>query len=178
MMGDRTGQHVATYRLIRLLEQGALIDRYLSSDVSSERQVTLLLLASQTDEPGMGRFQRNLPICKRLAHPHISPLLDAGVEDMTPFVLLDHLPTSRQSHQFPLPIPTIVRSVSQLADAFDYAHSQGVWHTYTTPRPSCSDIGARYFSEALACGYWRSARGLGTDAGSSLFQPPISPPSN
>jgi eukaryotic-like serine/threonine-protein kinase len=59
--------------------------------------------------------------------------LDAGVQDMTPFVVLDPLPTSRQAHHLPLPIPTIVQYVTQLADAFDAAHSQGVWHTYTAP---------------------------------------------
>src|SRR5438552_3531451 len=59
IMSDRTGQHVASYHLMRLLEQGSIIDRYLASDLTTQRQVTLLLLASQTDEPGNLRFQRN-----------------------------------------------------------------------------------------------------------------------
>ncbi len=127
-MEDRTGQRVAAYHLVRLLAPGTMIDRYLARDVSSERQVTLLLLAKPTDEPGLLRFQRNLPVCKGLVHPHIAPLLDAGVEERTPFVVLDDLPTSRQAHSFPLSLPTIVRSISQLTRAFDSAHRQGVWH--------------------------------------------------
>jgi serine/threonine protein kinase len=122
-MRDRTGQQVGNYHVIRLLEQGTVIDRYLSYDVTSQRQITLFLLAVPTDEAGIFRFQRNLPIIKRLVHPHIAPLLDTGVQGMTPFVALDPLPTSRQSRRFPLPISTVIQYVSQLADAFDYAHS-------------------------------------------------------
>lgn len=130
---DRTGQRMGHYRLDSLMELGGVVDRYFGSDMPSQRQVTVLSLSGQTDEAGLLRFQRNLPLIKRLVHPHIAPLLDAGVANRIPFVVLDRLPTIRQSHQFPLPISTVVLYVSQLADAFDYAHSQGVWHTYTTP---------------------------------------------
>lgn len=133
MNGDWTGQQVGNYAVLQLLEQGTAIDRYLGSDMSSQKQVTLHLLAAPTDEAGLFRFSRNVPILKRLVHPFISLLLDAGVEGMTPFLVLDDLPTSRQSHQFPLPLPTVVRYVAQLAEAFDSAHSKGIWHTYTTP---------------------------------------------
>lgn len=133
MNDDWTGQQVGNYAVLQLLEQGTVIDRYLGSDVSSQKQVTLHLLAAPANEAGVFRFSRNVPIIKRLVHPFISLLIDAGVEGMTPFLVLDDLPTSRQSHQFPLPLPTIVRYVAQLAEAFDYAHSKGIWHTYTTP---------------------------------------------
>ncbi len=148
-MRDWTGQQVGNYHVIRLLEQGTVIDRYLSYDVSSQRQITLLLLAAPTDETGILRFQRNLPIIKDLVHPHIAPLLDAGVQDRIPFVALDHLPTSRQYHQFPLPIPTVIPYVSQLADAFDYAHSQGVCPSYIAPET----ILIGHHGEALLAGY-------------------------
>jgi eukaryotic-like serine/threonine-protein kinase len=170
-MSDRTGQHVASYRLMRLLEQGTTINRYLASDLTTQRQVTLLLLASQTDEPGILRFQRNLPIIQRLAHPHIAPLLDAGVQDMTPFVVLDPLPTSRQAHRLPLPIPTIVQSVSQLADAFDFAHSQGVWHTYTAPETLL--LGPR--GEALLGGFGLRLLEISQAPGEGRWAFPVSP---
>jgi eukaryotic-like serine/threonine-protein kinase len=130
---DRSGQKMGHYRLDLLMELGGAIDRYLGSDVPSQRPVSVLSLSDQTDEAGLLRFQRNLPLIKRLVHPHIAPVLDAGVENRRPFVVLDRLPTIRDSHEFPLPVSTVVRFVSQLADAFDSAHSQGVWHTYTSP---------------------------------------------
>lgn len=130
---DRTGQQMGHYRLDLLMELGGVIDRYLGSDMPSQRPVTVLSLSSQTDEAGLLRFQRNLPLLSRLIHPHIAPLLDAGVKNRMPFVVLDRLPTIGESHRFPLPISTIIRYVSQLADAFDYAHSQGILHTYTAP---------------------------------------------
>jgi eukaryotic-like serine/threonine-protein kinase len=146
-MSDWTGQQVGTYRVIRLLEHETMIDWYLGYDESAQRHVTLLL-AAPTDEAGIFRFQRNLPITRRLVHPHIAPLLDAGVQDWSPFVALDHLPTSRQAHPFPLPLPTVVRYVSQLAEALAHAHHQGVWPNYTTPETIL--IGSR--GEALLAG--------------------------
>ncbi len=170
-MSNRTGQHVASYHLMYLLEQRSIIDRYLASDLTSERQVTLLLLASQTDEPGILRFQRNLPIIRCLAHPHIAPLLDAGVQDMTPFVVLDPLPTSRQMHRLPLPIPTIVQLVSQLAGALDAAHSQGVWHTYTAPETIL--LGPR--GEALLGGFGIRLLEISQAPGDGRWECPVSP---
>ncbi len=159
------------YRLDLLRELGGVVDRYLGSDVSSQRPVTVLSLSGQTDEAGIFRFQRNLPLIKRLVHPHIAPLLDAGVENRIPFVVLDLLPTIGASHQFPLPISTVVRYVSQLADAFDYAHSQAVWHTYTTPETILFRS-----PEALLAGF--SLRLLETSQGPqdpyhSLVDPPV-----
>lgn len=132
-MRDWIGQHIGNYTVLRLLEQGTLINRYLGADVFSQRQVTLFLLTTPTDEMGIRRFDRNVPVVKRLVHPHIAPLLEAGVQESTPFLVLDHFPTSRQFAPFPLPLLTVVRYVAQLAEAFDYAHQQGVWHSYTTP---------------------------------------------
>jgi eukaryotic-like serine/threonine-protein kinase len=171
LMRDWTGQQVGNYHVLRLLEHGTGIDRYLSYDVSSQRQITLFLLAASTDEAGIFRFQRNLPIIKHLVHPHIASLLDAGVQDMTPFVALDHLPTSRQAHPLPLPIPTIVQSVSQLADAFDTAHNQGVWHTYTAPETIL--LGPR--SEALLGGFGIRLLEISQAPGDGRWECPVSP---
>lgn len=68
---------------------------------------------------------------------------------MTPFVALNHLPTSRQYHHFPLPISTVIQYVSQLADALDYAHSKYVYPGYSTPETIL--IGPQ--GEALLVGY-------------------------
>lgn len=132
-MRDWTGQQVGNYQVFRLLERGTVADRYFGYDLSSQRQVALHLLAEPTDEAGIQRFQRNAPICRRLVHPHIAPFREAGVQDMTPFVVLDCFPTSRQYHQFPLPVSVVIQYASQLADAFDYTHSQGNWPTPTCP---------------------------------------------
>lgn len=132
-MRDWTGEHVGNFQVIRLLEPGTVIDRYLGSDVSSHREVTLDLLAEPADEMGIRRFQRNVPILQHLLHPSIIPLLEGGVQDMTPFVVLDHLPTSRQSHPFPLPLSTVIQYVSQLTEALDFAQSRGIVHRALSP---------------------------------------------
>jgi serine/threonine-protein kinase len=124
------------------------IDRYLGYDVSAQQPI-MLTCSARTDEAGLQRFQRNLPIVRRLAHPHIAPLRGAGVHEGTPFVALEHLPSSRQYHRFPLPLSTAIRYASQLAEALAYAQSQGIYPGYCAPETIV--IGQR--GEALLTGF-------------------------
>ena len=132
-MRDWTGEQIGNYQVIRLLEQETLIDHYLAFDMSSQREVALDILASPTDEMSIRRFQRNVPILQHLLHPSIVPFLDAGAQGMTPFVVLDHLPTSREIHQFPLPLTTVIHYVSPLTEAFDFVHRKGIVHRSLSP---------------------------------------------
>lgn len=48
-------------------------------------------------------------------------------------MVLDHLPTSREMHPFPLPLSTVLRYVSQLTVAFDVVHRKGMMHRALSP---------------------------------------------
>ena len=129
--------------------------------MSSQRQVTLFLwaVAPLTDEAGIFRFQRNCESSSTLFILTL-PLLATGVQDGTPFVALDYLPTSRQYHPFPLPISTVISvCCADHSDALDHAHSQDVCPSYSAPEQSPSlGLTVRRFSQVLACGYWKSVQ--------------------
>jgi serine/threonine protein kinase len=133
-MRDWTGEHIGTYQVLRLLEQETLIDHYLAFDLVSQRQVALDLPALPTDEMGPALFQREMSILQRIPHhPSIVPLLEVGVQDGTPFVVLPHFPTGRELHPFPLPLSTVIHFVSHLTEALNFIHSWGVVHRALSP---------------------------------------------
>ncbi|HCI78980.1 MAG TPA: serine/threonine protein kinase, partial [Ktedonobacter sp.] len=59
-------------------------------------------------------------------HPHIVRVLDFGVEDATPYLVMDYAPHGSLRTQHPrgtrLPLETIVSYVKQIASALQYAH--------------------------------------------------------
>src|SRR2546429_9805670 len=56
---------------------------------------------------------------------------------MTPFLVEDYAPNgslrTRHARGVPLPLPTVVEYVSQIADALQYAHEQKVIHRDVKP---------------------------------------------
>src|SRR6202007_2863759 len=72
-----------------------------------------------------------------LVHPHIIRVLDFDVKDGIPFLVMDYAPNGslRRIHPkgIPLPLPTVISYVKQLADALQYAHDQKLIHRDVKP---------------------------------------------
>ncbi len=70
-------------------------------------------------------------------HPYIVCVLDAGVEDGIPFLVMDYAAggTLRQRHPVKtmLPLPRIIAYVQQIAAALQYAHEQKLIHRDVKP---------------------------------------------
>jgi serine/threonine protein kinase len=89
-MVDRVGQQLGNYRLVRLLGQGGFADVYLGKHVYLETQAAIKVLQTQLAREDMEQFRLEARTIARLEHPHIVRVLDFGVEERTPFLVMSY----------------------------------------------------------------------------------------
>jgi len=136
-MTDHASRQLGNYRLTRLLGQGGFADVYLGEHIYLKTLAAIKVLHAQLTQDMMGNFLGEAQIIAQLAHPHIVRVLDFGVENMTPFLVMEYAPhgTLRQRHPraTKLPLPLIVSYVNQIAGALQYAHDQWLIHRDVKP---------------------------------------------
>lgn len=134
---DRTGQQIGNYRIVRLLGEGGFAEVYLGEHIhlGTEAAIKVLhaLLASEETE----QFRAEARLIASLDHPNIVRVLDFGLADKTPFLVMGYAPngTLRQLHKRNerVPLATIIPYVRQVANALQYAHQQRLVHRDVKP---------------------------------------------
>lgn len=136
-MTNRVGQQLGNYRLINFLGEGGFAEVYLGEHIHLGTLAAIKVLRTQLSAEDVEHFRSEARIIARLEHPNIVRVLDFGVEDKVPFLVMSYAPrgTLRQLHPrgTPLPLPTIVSYVKQIADALQYAHGQKLIHRDIKP---------------------------------------------
>ena len=81
------------YRLERRLGGGGMASVHLAHDAELDRPVAVKLLADHLagDAELRARFVREARIAARLAHPNVVAVYDAGEEDGTPYIVMEHV---------------------------------------------------------------------------------------
>jgi serine/threonine-protein kinase len=132
------------YRVERLIGRGGMASVYLAHDERHNRRVAVKLMNAELIRAvGVERFGREIQIAARLSHPHILPLLDSGAvtlrpdEIASPFYVMPLVEgeslRARLERTPVLPMQEAIRIASEVADALDYAHRQGVVHRDIKP---------------------------------------------
>ena len=126
------------YRIVRELGAGGMATVYLADDVKHERRVALKVLNPELSSAlGPGRFLTEIRTTANLHHPNILPLFDSGEADgllyyAMPYVdgesLRDRLDRERR-----LELDEALRIASDVAEAIQAAHEQGVIHRDIKP---------------------------------------------
>jgi eukaryotic-like serine/threonine-protein kinase len=136
-VADRVGQQLGNYRLIRLIGQGGFGEVYLGEHVYLKTQAAIKVLQMRLTNEDMESFLDEARTIARLEHPNIVRVLEFGVEDSTPFLVMSYAPNGvlRQRHPkgISLPLPTIVSYIKQVADALQYAHDEKLIHRDVKP---------------------------------------------
>ena len=134
---NRVGQQLGNYRLIQLLGSGGFAEVYLGEHLHLQTQSSIKLLHTQLANEDVEYFRNEARTLARLVHPNIVRVFDFGVENRTPYLVMDYAPngTLRQRHPRGtiLPLPTIVSYVKQIADALQYAHDEKFIHRDIKP---------------------------------------------
>jgi serine/threonine protein kinase len=137
-MADRIGQQLGNYTIIQLLGQGGFAEVYLGEHLYLKSQAAIKVLQTRLSaQDDMESFLREAQTIARLSHPNIIRVLDFGVASETPFLVMDYAPngTLRQRYTkgVPVPLPTIIPHVQQVADALQYAHDEHLIHRDIKP---------------------------------------------
>jgi predicted ATPase/class 3 adenylate cyclase len=136
-MPDHVGQQLGSYRLIQMLGQGHWGSVYLGEHVHLRTQAAIKLLHGPWDEREVEGFLGEARTLAYLRHPHIVRVLDFGVQEGTPFLVMEYAPggTLRQFHPkgMRLPLQTVVAYLKQVASALQYAHEQRLIHRDLKP---------------------------------------------
>ncbi len=136
-MSDRVGQQLGNYRLTRLLGQGGFAEVYLGEHVFLGTTIAIKVLHTQVASEDMAQFQQEAHILASLKHPHIVRILDFGIEERTPYLMMDYAPhgTLRTRHLrgTVLPVVTVVEYLKQVAQALQYAHERKIIHRDIKP---------------------------------------------
>jgi serine/threonine protein kinase len=136
-MSDHRGQHFGNYQLIKLLGEGGYAQVYLGEQVFLKTRVAVKVLHEHLSDEKVEHFCFEADTIAHLEHPHIVRLLDFGVENATPYLIMEYAPkgTLRQRHPQgrPIPLAIVVGYVEQVADALGYAHQQKIIHRDIKP---------------------------------------------
>ncbi len=136
-MAERVGQQFGNYRLIRLLGQGGFADVYLAKHIHLDTQVAIKVLSMRLTKDDMERFRSEARTIAHFVHPHIVRILDFGVEDDTPYLIMDYAPGGSLRQRHPkgtqLSLITIVDYVKQIVEALQYAHEKKLIHRDIKP---------------------------------------------
>ncbi len=136
-MSDRIGQQFGNYRLLRLLGEGGFAEVYLGEHVHLGTQAAIKILHTRLTGDDRETFRNEARTIARLEHPHIVRVLEFGVEDRTPFLVLSYAIYGNLRQHHPkgsqLPLNTIVAYVKQISEALQYAHDEKLIHRDVKP---------------------------------------------
>lgn len=137
-MGDYIGRQFGNYRLLSLLGQGGFADVYLGQHLHLNTYAAIKVLREVRLASGdTEQFRSEARTIANLIHPHIVRVLDFGVENGIPFLVMDYAINGTLRQQYPkgsrLPLATIVSYTKQVAEALQYAHDQKLIHRDIKP---------------------------------------------
>jgi eukaryotic-like serine/threonine-protein kinase len=136
-MSDYIGQQFGSYRLVRKLGQGGFSDVYLGEHVYLKTQAAVKILETRLEGSSLNDFVEEARTIARLDHPHIVRVLDFGVRDNTPFLIMVYAPNGTLRLRYPkgsvVPLTAVVSYTKQITSALQYAHNEKIIHRDVKP---------------------------------------------
>jgi serine/threonine protein kinase len=128
---------IAHCRLQRMIEKGKFSSIYVGEHVHLNKQVVVKLHHRRLADKEEQSFRREAERIAGLSHPNILNVLEFGIHEEKPFLVMDHAPNGSLRHRhargLPVPLSTIVSYVKMIADALQYAHDQQIIHRNIRP---------------------------------------------
>src|SRR5450755_2547628 len=136
-MTDHIGQTFGHYRLTRLLGRGGFADVYLGEHMYLGTLAAIKVLNAQLTVDEVEQFRQEARTIAQLEHLHIIRVLDFGVDDNVPFLVMGYAPNGTLRQRYPrgtrLPLEKILHHIRDIAGALQYAHDQKLIHRDVKP---------------------------------------------
>ena len=168
------GSSLGRYQMLERIGRGGMASVYGAHDPELNREVAVKVLPSfQTDDPTfVERFRQEAQAVARLNHPNIIQVYDFGEDKGFSYIVMEYVTggTLQDLVGGRLPLEEVLDLIAPVAEALEYAHSQGVIHRDIKPpnvlldadrRPKLSDFGLARMLEGSA-GLTRGDSVLGT----------------
>jgi serine/threonine-protein kinase len=140
-MALEAGQVFAGYEIVGTLGVGGMGEVYLAQHPRLPRRDALKVLRGTVieDEEYRQRFIREADIVAGLSHPNIVSVHDRGEADGQLWIAMDYIDGTDAgkllADRYPdgMPVELVIRIVSGIADALDYAHQRQLLHRDIKP---------------------------------------------
>jgi eukaryotic-like serine/threonine-protein kinase len=143
-VANRVGQQFGNYQLIQFLGKGSFAEVYLGGHIHLGTLAAVKVL--QTPLKDRDAFRTEARIAASLIHPNIVRVLEFGIEDELPFLVMDFAPYDSLRQRHPsgerVPLPAVISYVKQVAEALQYAHDERLVHRDV--KPGNMLVGRRY----------------------------------
>ena len=131
MMRDLIGQQLGNYRLVKLLGRGGFAEVYLGQHVQIDTQQAAIKVLYLTGvDPH--KFRQEAQTIASLKHPNIIRLFDFSDQQDMPYLVMDYAPNGSLGTCHvageKVPLATVVRYVTQITSALQYAHGMHIIH--------------------------------------------------
>jgi serine/threonine-protein kinase len=135
------GQIVADYTILRTLGAGGMGEVYLVQHPRLPRQDALKVLGSavSSDDEYRQRFNLEADMVATLSNPHIVTIYDRGAFDDKLWIAMEYIDGTDASrllaerYPYGMPPDEVVRIITGVAEALDYAHGRGLLHRDVKP---------------------------------------------
>ena len=128
----------SNYILERELGGGGMSRVFVAEELSLERKVVVKVLPHELAATvNVERFRREIQLAAKLQHPHIVPVLSAGISDGLPYYTMPFIEgeslRARLARSGELPVQEAAKILRDVLSALSYAHEHGVVHRDIKP---------------------------------------------
>jgi serine/threonine protein kinase len=137
-MSLNAGTKLGPYEIESPLGAGGMGEVYKAKDTRLDRMVAVKVLPGHlSDRPDIKeRFEREAKAISSLQHSNICALYDVGHENGIDFLVMEYLEGENLAERLEkekLPVDQVLKIGTQVADALDAAHKNGVVHRDLKP---------------------------------------------